>query len=123
MGLCVPPSKIEVRLALGQQERGQHGLEHEGRTAGGAYAEGIVARPHRAGPENQSAGTQGSPFHVRAADLGRGPYGGQVLLQQARLLPAGADLLDHERPARDQGKRQRRAEHLPAALALRAVDR
>ena len=113
----------EVRLAFGQQERGQHGLEHQGRAAGRADAEGIVARPNRAGAEHQTPGAQGRPFHFGAADLGCGQDGRQVLLQQARLLPAGTDLLDYEGPARHQGKRQRRAEHLPAALALGTIDR
>ena len=121
--MCVPPSKTRFDSPSASKRRGQHGLEHQGRAAGRADAEGVVARPDRAGAKHQSPGAQGRPFHFGAADLGRGQHGRQVLPQQARLLPPGADLLDHEGPARHQGKGQRRAEHLPAALALGAVDR
>ena len=118
----MPPSKDRFDSPSATKQRGQHGLEHQGRAAGRADAEGVVARPDRAGAENQAPGAQGRPFHFGAADLGCGQHGGQVLPHQARLLSPGADLLDHERPARHQRQGQRRAEDLPAAFALGAVD-
>ncbi len=58
---------------------------------------GVEARPKRTG----------RCFHARAT-------GRQVSLKEVRLLPAGTDFLDHERPAHNQGKLQGRTE-IPTA--------
>jgi hypothetical protein len=76
----------------------------------------------RARAENQAAGIQRRPFHFGAADLGYGQHGGQMLLHEARLFSPGARVFNHDRPARHQRQRQRRAEDLPAAVAPGAVD-
>ena len=55
----------QVRLAFGQQERGQHGLQDEGRTAGRADAEGVIARPDSGRGGIPGAGSPRPPLPLR----------------------------------------------------------
>jgi hypothetical protein len=49
------------------------------------------------------------------ADFGGGQHRGQVLAQQARPAPLGANVGNAKRRAGDHRQAQRRAQHLPAA--------
>ena len=64
-----------------------------------------------------------SPSTCALDDRRRGVHGGQVLPQQSRLVASGANVVDPKRPAGGHRQRQGGAQDLPAAFALRAVDR
>ena len=61
-------------------------------------------------------------LHLRAADLRDRAHAREMLALEARLLALRADVHHLKRLAVGGAQRERGAEHLPAALALRAVD-
>ena len=104
------------------QQHGQDRLRDKRHAAGRPDVEAVLAPFDLAGNELQLARAHLDVGHLRAAYLGDGLHAREVLALQSRLLAPRANLLDPHRPPRDRAQRQRSAQHLPAALALRSVN-
>jgi hypothetical protein len=113
-----PALDDQQRRPLRQEQRRQDGLHHETRAPCGCDREAILAGSHSTRAELELGRAELRLARVGASDVPRGANGRQVLAQQARLRPAGADLLDPERRAGDQRQRERAAQDLPAAFPL-----
>jgi hypothetical protein len=113
----------DAARARGRDQRRQDRLQHERRAAGRPYRELVVARRHGAWRERQRLRVQLVTLDARGANGGGRLYGGQVLTQQSRLAPRGADALDAERRSGDQRQPERGTQNLPATLSDRSVQR
>ncbi len=105
-------------LAVGDEQCGQHRLKDQRATARGADVEGIVASEQTTGPERERARSELRTFDLRVADLRGGIDRREVLTHEAGPLTIRANVGDAKRLLRADGERQRRAQDLPAALAL-----
>jgi hypothetical protein len=112
----------DLRIARLEREREDEGLEDQGDGAGGPDVDLIRPGADRARLERQSGRADAIPLDPGAGDAGEGSDGGEVLGAQAGLLAARPDPVDLEGDAAKDGKRQRRAKDLPAALTPAAVD-
>jgi hypothetical protein len=105
------------------QERRHDRLGHEQGRAGAADVEAVVTRHQATGREGELGRAQARAVDGGARQRRRGLDAGQVLPQEAGLGPPGADVADGEALAGGERQRQRRADDLAAAFAVRAVDR
>ncbi len=119
----------QARRALGEGQRQKQGLEDEAGGAGAAalarlgHVEGVTARPRgRPGDEGEGLGAQFRPLQPGVADASRRQDPRQVLGRQPRLRALGADVLDAHWLSQEGGEGQRGAQHLPAPLAVGAVN-
>src|SRR5262249_41945789 len=99
-------------------ERQVDGVQDQASGPGGADGEVVVAGANEAGLEGQFARADHVTIHLRGANRGGGADAGQVLRSRARLVPAGADVDQAERPAGDERQGQAGAQDLAAAFAL-----
>ena len=113
--------QVQAARPVGEHQRRQHGLQDQCAAAGGADGEAVVAGMDPAGAELERLRAEFGTDDGGAANLLRRQHAGQVLAHQARLGPLGADAVDAQRRAGAHGQRQRRAQDLPATLAVRAV--
>ncbi|MNR23096.1 hypothetical protein D3C85_1400970 [compost metagenome] len=107
--------------AVGRQQRGQHGLQHQHAAAGAGDGKAVVAGADRAWREAQLLRPQFGPIASRPADVDGRAHAGQVLAHQAGLGPLGAYAVNAQRAAGNHGKRQAGAQDLPAAFAFRTI--
>jgi len=117
-GLWVPPSSTSLE---GPSASSGAAARSGGRVwrCRGPHGKVVDAGQHGLRREPQALRAEGQPLGLRRGDPRGSLRRGQVLPHQAGPLAPGADLCDLERLAGHQG--QRRAQHLTAALALRAV--
>lgn len=108
--------------AIGHQQRRQHRLQHQHGAARARDREAVVPGLERHRRKLQLRHARSDGRQLRIADGLRGLHTGQVLAHQPRLGAPGPDAVHRQRPLRDDRQRQRRAQHLATALALRAVD-
>ncbi len=103
------------------RERRHERLEHERAAACRADRE-RVARAHAARLEHERGRAELGTDDARIADLRGRFHGGEVLPHEPRPRPRSPDLGDAKPATGRDGKRERAAEQLPAALAARAID-
>ena len=108
----------EGRNSTGSEKGRQDCLKHQHCAAGGSHGKVVIAGSDRPGVHLQCGGAKGGPGDLSPADRRRRLHGGQVLAQQAGLLPPGADLFEPERLSGLQRKRERCPEDLPPAFPL-----
>ena len=121
-GWCVPPSRIKFDSPSASSSPGNTVCSTRVCAACRAHAERVLALCNSAGAKLQPRGADRGSCDFGMADLCGGVDGREVLPHQSRLLPPGTDIFDDKRSTGDQRHRQRGAEDLPAAFAVRAVD-
>ena len=102
-----PALECEARRLARRRRARKHGLQDEGRTPGCADRQLIVAAACSRRLEAERVRPELGAGDSRRAHVGRCAHRGQVLSQQSRLLPAGADLLDAKRYSGHERERER----------------
>ena len=112
---------------FGPEQRRQQGLGHQGDGPGAAgrlgHVEEIVAPPDGAGPEGKGLTAQVGPGDLRLGDPGHGLNCGKVLGPEPRFGAPGPDAFNPDRHPGQSGQGEGGAQNLPAALAVRTVQR
>ena len=109
------------RRSVRLQENRNHRLRDERDASGRADVEAVVSRPDLPGRELQRERSDFIALHLRPADFCDSPNARQMLALEPRLVASGANLRECQLVPSDRRKRQRGAQHLPAALAHRSV--
>ena len=109
--------KDQLALAVRDQQRRQHCLQHQGGASRRPNGERVDARLNAAGCERQLARADGRTRDLGSRDLSRSVHRGEVLSQESGILAPRPNALDAKRLARHQGERQRRAQNLPASFS------